>query len=49
MKVMVELRESLREKKDFESAELIRDHLKKIGIVFKDTQDGTKWEIEKNN
>ena len=49
MGVLVELRESLREKKDFESADLIRDHLKKIGIVFKDTQKGTTWEIEKNS
>ena len=49
MGVLVELRASLREKKDFESADLIRDHLKKIGIVFKDTQEGTTWEIENNN
>ena len=49
MAVLVELRENLREKKDFESADLIRDHLKKIGIVFKDTQEGTTWEIENNN
>jgi len=49
MGILVELRASLREKKDFESADLIRDHLQKIGIVFKDTQDGTTWEIEKNN
>ena len=49
MEVLVELRASLREKKDFESADLIRDHLKKIGIVFKDSQEGTTWEIENNN
>ena len=49
MGILVELRTSLREKKDFESADLIRNHLKKIGIVFKDTQEGTTWEIEKNN
>ena len=48
MGVLVELRARLREKKDFESADLIRNHLKKIGIVFKDTNEGTKWEIEKN-
>ena len=47
--VLVELRARLREKKDFESADLIRNHLKKIGIVFKDTKEGTNWEIEKNN
>ena len=49
MAILVELRENLREKKDFESADLIRNHLKKIGIVFKDTQEGTTWEIENNN
>ena len=37
------------EKKDFDSADLIRDHLQKIGIVIKDTQEGTTWEIEKDN
>ena len=49
MGVLIELRSSLREKKDFESADLIRDHLKKIGIVFKDSQEVTTWEIENNN
>ena len=49
MGILVELRARLREKKDFESADLIRNHLKKIGIVFKDTREGTNWEIEKNN
>ena len=49
MAVLVELRASLRDKKDFESADLIRDHLKKIGIVLKDSQEGTTWEIENNN
>ncbi len=49
MGVLVELRTSLREKEDFKSADLIRDRLQKIGIVFKDTQKGTTWEIEKDN
>ena len=49
MGILVELRSILREKKDFESADLIRDHLKKIGIVFKDSREGTSWEIENNN
>ena len=49
MGFLVKLRTNLREKKDFESADLIRDHLNKIGIVFKDTKEETTWEIKKNN
>ena len=47
MGILVELRANLRGKKDFESADLIRDHLQKIGIEFKDTKEGTTWQIEK--
>ena len=34
-----------RERKDFKEADRIRDELSKMGVVLKDTKDGTTWEI----
>ncbi len=48
MEVLVELRENLRENKDFASADLIRERLQKIGIEFKDLPEGTTWEVTDN-
>lgn len=33
----------LREKKDFDTADYIRDELTKRDIVFEDTPDGAPW------
>ena len=49
MGVLVELRTNFRKNKDFGSADLIRDRLHKIGIVFKDSPEGTTWEKTDNN
>ena len=49
MGVLVELRTNFRKNKDFGSADLIRDSLHKIGIVFKDSPEGTTWEKTDNN
>ena len=49
MEVLVELREKLRENKDFASADLIRERLQKIGIEFKDLPEGTTWEMTDKN
>jgi cysteinyl-tRNA synthetase len=49
MEVLVELRENLRENKDFASADLIRERLQKIGIEFKDLPEGTTWEMTDKN
>ncbi|RCW41258.1 MULTISPECIES: cysteine--tRNA ligase [unclassified Halanaerobium] len=43
--ILLDLRESAREEKDWEKADLIRDRLKEVGIVVKDTPRGPKWEI----
>ena len=34
-----------RKAKDFEESDRIRDELAKMGVVLKDTKDGTTWEI----
>ena len=47
MDAVVEIRKKVREKKDFATSDLIRDELKKINIIIKDTKDGAVWEHEK--
>ena len=44
MDILLELRANFRKNKNFESADLIRERLEDIGIVFKDSAEGTTWE-----
>ena len=39
------LREMPREKQIFDESDRIRDELAKMGVVLKDSKDGTTWEI----
>jgi cysteinyl-tRNA synthetase len=41
----VEARNAARKAKDFRESDRIRDELAKMGVVLKDTKDGTTWEI----
>ena len=34
-----------RKAKDFKESDRIRDELAEMGVVLKDTKDGTTWEI----
>jgi len=43
MTLLIELRKQLREKKEFELADDIRDQLADLGITLKDTAQGTIW------
>jgi len=45
MKLILELRSNAKKSQDWESADLIREKLKKAGIEIKDNRDGTEWEI----
>lgn len=45
MEIFIELRANFRKNKDFESADLIRERLEDLGIVFKDSTGGTTWEM----
>ncbi len=42
---LVEERNAARKAKDFKESDRIRDELAKMGVVLKDTKDGTTWEI----
>ena len=43
MNFIVDLRDSLKKKKQWEISDSIRDNLLQIGIEIQDTKDGTKW------
>jgi cysteinyl-tRNA synthetase len=42
---LIEARNAAREGKDFKESDRIRDELAKMGVVLKDSKDGTTWEI----
>mgnify|MGYP001191147292 CR=1 FL=1 len=45
--IILKLRNDAKAKKDFQTADLIRDELEKINITIKDNKDGSSWEINK--
>jgi len=45
MTLLIELRKQLREKREFELADQIRDQLADLGITLKDTAQGTIWSL----
>ena len=45
MDILLELRAEFRKNKNFESADLIRERLESMGIFFKDSEEGTTWEM----
>lgn len=44
MKIIIDLRQVARTKKDFGTSDKIRDDLNKAGVILKDTKDGVNWE-----
>jgi cysteinyl-tRNA synthetase len=42
---LIAARNAARAKKDFKESDRIRDELAKMGVVLKDSKDGTTWEI----
>lgn len=44
--VLIEMRHEAKMKKDFAASDRIRDELKKINIILKDTKEGTIWTYE---
>lgn len=46
MKIIIDLRQDARTKKDFGTSDKIRDELKKAGVTLKDTKDGVEWSID---
>jgi len=43
MSLIIEIRDDVRKRKDFETSDKIRSELSVIGIVLEDTKDGIKW------
>ena len=43
---LIEERKEAKKAKDFEKADEIRDKLSEMGILIKDTREGTKWELK---
>ena len=46
MQVLIQVRQHLRKKKDFESADLIRDLLREQKITLEDRAGETEWRAE---
>ena len=44
MNIIIDLRKSARESKDWPTSDKIRNYLKEAGIVLKDTKEGVEWE-----
>ena len=47
VELLISYRNRLKKEKNWEMADAIRNDLKKMGIVLKDTPEGTDWSIEK--
>jgi cysteinyl-tRNA synthetase len=45
LKELIAARDAARARKDWAESDRIRDELAKMGVVLKDTKDGTAWEI----
>ena len=45
---LIRKREEARKAKDWETADKIRQQLRRMGIVIEDTPQGLKWRIEKH-
>ena len=45
MQLLLDIRKSARDRKDWATSDQIRDELLKAGIVIKDGKDGTTWEM----
>jgi len=42
---LIDAREAARKARNFKEADRIRDELAKMGVVLKDSKDGTTWEL----
>jgi cysteinyl-tRNA synthetase len=46
MKIIIDLRQNAKARKDFGTSDKIREELKKAGVILKDKKDGAEWEVE---
>ena len=47
MEEIIEIRKNARAEKNWDLADKIRISLDKVGIILKDSKDGTTWELKK--
>lgn len=47
LQLLIDLRKSARENKDFATSDAIRDRLKELGVALLDKKEGTTWELQK--
>ncbi|MCX6300772.1 MAG: cysteine--tRNA ligase [Bacteroidia bacterium] len=46
MKIIINLRQDAKDRKEWGISDKIREELKKTGIILKDMKDGAEWEVE---
>ena len=46
MKIIIDLRQTAKNNKDWSASDKIRNELKNAGIVIKDLKEGAEWERE---
>jgi len=44
--LLIELRKELRQQKNWQMSDRIRDELKRLGVSLEDSKDGTLWKWE---
>jgi len=49
LNLILDLRERMREKRDWKTADEIRSRLQTLGFVIEDTPEGTKWKIKRES
>lgn len=46
MNLIIKIRQEAKKKKDYATADLIRDDLKELGIILEDTSQGSRWRYQ---
>ncbi len=46
LQILINIRQEARKQRNFQLADKIRDQLKDIGIILRDTPNGTEWELQ---
>jgi cysteinyl-tRNA synthetase len=49
IKLMIEIRQKLREKKDWELADQIRNRMKELNVVLEDAKEGGKYTLSEED
>jgi cysteinyl-tRNA synthetase len=47
MQLLIDLRATARENRDWATADMIRDRLSQVGVVLEDRPEGTTWKVQK--